>query len=114
MKTAAKTITQRKEFPCSEPILEATVILPGPKTTEAMIKPGPNDFRNSFIRIKMKSFYALKSNIRFINRNNYIAKNQFPAVIISFLFYIHSILDKIYFHIFIYLYIYRPKNRKLL
>jgi len=40
---AANIITQRKEKPCSEPILDATVMLPGPKTTEAIIKPGPND-----------------------------------------------------------------------
>ncbi len=40
---AAITITQRKAYPFSDPILDATVMLPGPRTTEAIIKPGPID-----------------------------------------------------------------------
>src|SRR5690554_3792823 len=51
----ARMITHKKAYPCSDPIREDTVILPGPNTTEAMIKPGPIDFINFFI----KQFFGL-------------------------------------------------------
>jgi hypothetical protein len=43
------TITHRKAYPYSEPILEATVMLPGPNTVAAMIKPGPRDLKRALI-----------------------------------------------------------------
>jgi hypothetical protein len=53
MKTVASTITQRNEYPYSEPILEATVMLPGPNTTDAIISPGPIDLKIFLIFLYM-------------------------------------------------------------
>ena len=41
MKTTASTTTQDFEYPSAAPILELLRILPGPITTQAVIKPGP-------------------------------------------------------------------------
>jgi hypothetical protein len=54
MKTVAMTITQRKAYPYSEPILEATVMLPGPSTVAAMINPGPRDLKRVLIFTETK------------------------------------------------------------
>jgi hypothetical protein len=43
MKMVASKMTHRNAYPYSDPILEATVMLPGPKTTDAMMNPGPTD-----------------------------------------------------------------------
>jgi hypothetical protein len=50
----AIAITQRKAYPYSEPILEATVMLPGPNTVAAMIKPGPADLKKALIFTAIK------------------------------------------------------------
>ena len=47
---AARTTTQIKIYPYWEPILEDTAILPGPRTTDAVINPGPKALMNFFKR----------------------------------------------------------------
>jgi hypothetical protein len=68
---AAKTMTHRKAYPCSEPIRDATVILPGPKTTEAMIKPGPRVFINTFSFFSIAFMNNLKNKNRKSNRKTF-------------------------------------------